>query len=65
MPDLKTDCRNCQHFFITHEVTFPYGCRAMDFKSRGLPAQEVEESSGLACLHFRPRPPRPRANPPA
>ncbi|MCL2075747.1 MAG: uracil-DNA glycosylase [Betaproteobacteria bacterium] len=49
------DCQNCLYFFITHEVAFPYGCRAMNFKSRSLPSQEVEEASGYACLCFQPR----------
>ncbi|MCL2021889.1 MAG: uracil-DNA glycosylase [Betaproteobacteria bacterium] len=61
MSEHTTDCRNCLHFFITHAADFPYGCRAMNFKSRCLPAQEVEEASGFACLRFRPRVLKPNA----
>jgi len=54
------DCRTCLHFFITHVLDFPYGCRAMNFKSKKLPAEEVEETSGMACLRFHPRSSKPR-----
>lgn len=49
------DCRDCVHYFITWDVAFPYGCRAMDFKSKRLPHLDVLESSGQPCLRFEPR----------
>jgi len=42
-------CRGCIHFFVTYDVTFPYGCRAMGFKSRRYPYLEVQEASGMPC----------------
>ncbi|MCX8017192.1 MAG: hypothetical protein N2690_04730 [Rhodocyclaceae bacterium] len=37
----------------------------MNFKSRALPAQEVEIASGLACQQFARRPTRTETAPPA
>ncbi len=54
--DGKPDCWKCQHHYITHHPGFPYGCRAMGFKSRRLPCLEVLETSGKACLMFQPKP---------
>lgn len=55
-------CTRCLHYFITHEVMFPYGCRALGFKSKRMPVQEVVEVSGTPCMGFVPKKP---ANPPA
>ncbi|MEQ6291948.1 hypothetical protein ACFPAG_15170 [Vogesella sp. GCM10023246] len=51
-------CRFCRHYYISHDVRFPYGCRAMDFKSKRLPLQEVREATGRDCQTFAPKPPR-------
>ena len=48
-------CRHCGHYYITHDPSFPYGCRALDFKSRQAPIREVKEASGRDCLYFKPR----------
>ncbi|HHS83772.1 MAG TPA: uracil-DNA glycosylase [Gammaproteobacteria bacterium] len=48
----KIDCYKCQHFYITWQASFPYGCRAMGFKSRRSPAQEVVQTSHVQCLLF-------------
>ncbi len=45
-------CRECKHFYITWDKRFPYGCRALGFKSRGLPAADVRASSGMPCMAF-------------
>jgi len=45
-------CPNCRHYFITHEVAFPYGCRALAFKSRRLPSHEVLAASHAPCQAF-------------
>ena len=45
-------CFLCRHFYITHDTNFPYGCRAMGFKSKRLPCVEVEESSEIECAYF-------------
>lgn len=49
-------CRRCQHLFITHDPRFPYGCRAMDFKSKNLPHLAVEQASHGQCLRFAAKP---------
>ncbi|MDR2637496.1 MAG: hypothetical protein LBB55_04085 [Zoogloeaceae bacterium] len=53
--DKTMNCRDCLHFFITHEARLPYGCRAMNFKSRRLPSLDVEAMSHSPCLQFQPR----------
>ncbi|MEN6473681.1 MAG: uracil-DNA glycosylase [Syntrophaceae bacterium] len=57
MPDKQTrtanvNCLACRHFFITYNPRFPYGCRAVGFKSRLLPAQEMYRNSGFQCQLF-------------
>jgi hypothetical protein len=56
MPENLPNCRECQHYYITYDTHFPYGCRAMKFKSRHLPAQDVLEASGAHCLQFLAKP---------
>jgi hypothetical protein len=46
------DCFACGHFYITYDKGFPYGCRAMGFKSRVIPSREVYSSSGIECQSF-------------
>jgi hypothetical protein len=46
----EKSCHSCKNFYITWEKEFPYGCRAMDFKSARLPSLEVEEADGQECL---------------
>ncbi|HFC53895.1 MAG TPA: uracil-DNA glycosylase [Gammaproteobacteria bacterium] len=48
----RADCYRCRHFYITWQAAFPYGCRAMGFRSRRNPADEVLQTSGVQCLHF-------------
>ena len=49
------NCFDCRSFFITHEPSRPYGCRAMGFKSRELPSAAVLRSSGERCLCREPK----------
>lgn len=51
-PPKLPNCLQCRHYFITHIPTAPYGCRAMGFKSKRLPAAVVYETSGLVCQSF-------------
>jgi hypothetical protein len=51
----RPKCAKCAHYFITYDPRFPYGCRAMNFKSRSLPQNEVEAASGMACQTFQAR----------
>ena len=49
-------CHRCAHYYITHDVHFPYGCRALDFKSRRQPMRDVADSSGQPCFYFAAKP---------
>ncbi|MDD5248505.1 MAG: hypothetical protein PHY45_05955 [Rhodocyclaceae bacterium] len=48
-------CAKCAHYFITHDPRFPYGCRAMGFKSRRLPQEEISQATGARCLAYQRR----------
>lgn len=50
------DCRTCAHYFVTHQVDAPHGCRAFGFRSVRWPARVVEQSSGAPCAAHEPRP---------
>lgn len=54
--DGRPTCRHCQHYFITHDPVFRYGCRALGFKSHAQPCLEVISASGEQCLYFMPKP---------
>ena len=49
---VKTDCSQCQHYYITWETNHPYGCRYFKFKSPQQPSLMVVESSQQGCLAF-------------
>ena len=58
MADQKTqpseiNCFTCQHFYITYDRNFPYGCRAVGFKSRLMPSKEMYVNSGIECLLYK------------
>ena len=53
MPRKKIDCFKCEHFYITWDKRFPYGCRAMGFKTANIPSGDVCRASGEECLWFR------------
>ena len=45
----------CKHYYITWDVKFPYGCRAMGFKGKTAPAAVVKKHSGMQCMMFKKR----------
>lgn len=47
------NCNKCEHYYITWEKSFPYGCRAMGFKSKKSPSATVRSNSGIECLKFK------------
>ncbi len=49
----KVLCIACRFFYITYEPALPYGCRAMNFKSKQMPSQVVFANSGLKCQAFQ------------
>ncbi|ACL02686.1 hypothetical protein [Desulfatibacillum aliphaticivorans] len=48
-------CFKCKHHYLTWEKAFPYGCRAMGFKSRQSPWLKVKRETGRECLLFEPK----------
>ncbi len=50
---VRINCRDCQFFYVTWQVSTPYGCKAHGFKSAQLPSLVVFASSGEHCLLFR------------
>ncbi len=48
----RPNCLHCRHFYVTHQPSHPYGCRAMGFKSPQIPAVVVRMNSGLECQLF-------------
>ena len=53
---MNPTCQRCIHYFVTWEVNFPHGCRAMGFKSRLIPLFEVRRAmQGKNCLAFKPK----------
>ncbi len=55
-PQEMPNCLDCAHYYITHDASFPYGCRGMNFKSKRLPQLDVIEVSQAYCLAFRQKP---------
>ena len=51
--ETEVNCFSCSHFYITYEQDFPYGCRAVGFKSRPMPSQVMYVSSGIDCQLFK------------
>ncbi len=45
-------CRHCEHYYITWDPKFPYGCKAFNFKSKVTPSMDVLRSSGQQCMKF-------------
>jgi hypothetical protein len=52
MESMDVNCNKCRYYYITWDRKFPYGCKALQFKSARLPSLEVLAASGIACLRF-------------
>jgi hypothetical protein len=48
-------CRECTHYYVTWDDSFPYGCRAMGFKSRRNPQLDVLRATNTHCVTFESR----------
>lgn len=58
MENLPADaCRTCRHFWVTWRPGYPYGCRAFQMVTAGMPLLHVRRDSGQDCLYFERRPP--------
>lgn len=49
-------CHDCVHYYITWDKAFPFGCRAMGFKSKNAPHFLTRQLSGMTCLSFAKKP---------
>jgi hypothetical protein len=47
------NCFSCEHFYITYDKKYPYGCRIIGFKSARMPAVDVYINSDMDCGLFR------------
>jgi hypothetical protein len=54
------NCLSCQHFYITYDQYFPYGCRGPGFKSYFPPSIEMITNSGMECQLFMEKERAPR-----
>jgi len=48
-------CNDCIHYYITYDIRFRYGCRALGFKSQQQPIRVVMEASAQSCHYFFPK----------
>ncbi|HPK54061.1 MAG TPA: hypothetical protein PK114_06330 [Smithellaceae bacterium] len=48
----QINCFSCEHFYITHEQKYPYGCRMIGFKSARMPSVDVYINSNMDCGLF-------------
>lgn len=46
------NCLFCEHFHLTREARFPYGCRALGFKTFRMPSVDVFYASEKDCSLF-------------
>ncbi len=51
----SSECRQCQHFYITFEASHPYGCRLFQFKGPQMPDKIVKKTSDEECQGFKPK----------
>jgi hypothetical protein len=48
----QINCFSCEHFYITYEQRYPYGCRIIGFKSARMPSVDVYINSDMQCGLF-------------
>lgn len=53
MGKTPVNCLLCKYYYITWDARFPYGCKAMGFKSRKMPEAEILKITGQKCLSFQ------------
>ncbi|MEM9423451.1 MAG: hypothetical protein AAF975_01525 [Spirochaetota bacterium] len=56
-------CQKCRSYKVTWDSRQPHACRFFGFKSYLLPAQEVYNSTGMACPQYRLAPAHMGASP--
>jgi len=53
--DNKINCFKCINLQITWQPAFPYACKAIGFKSKGIPSLEVFKNSREKCQLYTPK----------
>lgn len=46
------NCFSCEHFYLTREQRYPYGCSIIGFKSARMPSVDVYINSAISCGLF-------------
>ena len=52
MDKMQIVCGKCKFYYVTHDISRPWGCRKFRFKSKSLPNQEVKQATGMDCAYF-------------
>jgi hypothetical protein len=60
----KSNCPQCQHYYVTWDRNFPKGCKVYRFKSKNLPSELVYEATGILCEYFAEKPKKAAEKPP-
>jgi hypothetical protein len=55
--DYKRNCYKCRFYYVTWDSQHPNGCKAIGFKTRGLPSVVVFQSSGKPCEFYKEKKP--------
>lgn len=45
-------CNNCESYYITYNIKFPYGCKAFGIISKNTPYLQIKQISGTNCALF-------------
>ena len=53
--NMKPECHGCEHYYVTWDAAFPYGCRGFQMKSKRNPSLSVYFASGRKCMLFEKR----------
>ncbi len=51
----RIHCAGCKFYYVTWDVTFPYGCKLYQIKSKQLPSHVVLQSVGRKCDQYIPK----------
>ncbi|MBN2658205.1 MAG: hypothetical protein JXR86_14190 [Spirochaetales bacterium] len=52
MADRAPNCLQCEHYYVTWDLSFPRGCKMFGIKAVQFPAVEVKKNTGRDCPSF-------------
>jgi hypothetical protein len=52
MVEKRIHCLTCKYYYITWDQKYPYGCKAMGFKSNTMPCLDTLRLSGQRCCSY-------------